>query len=188
MMEMDAARDPRLGLETRDIGRDEIAAATVKHFPKREQGRQDRRRGMAAKRVADIVKIERMRRGAVDERRIERCGPLTAAENETFAAGFAESEHPGGDPRAGVARGVLYSPVGASAAIAAIWPAHRPAGPIDAVQLGSGQLDHGHPIGAIFLIAVAFGLACLAGWFTVAGLATAKHADARGWWRGLGML
>src|SRR5437763_5586426 len=87
-----------------------------------------------------------------------------------------------------LARGVVYFLVGASAAIAAIWPAHRPAGPSDAVQLGSGQLDHGHPIGAIFLIAVAFGLACLAGWFTVAGLATAKHADARGWWRGLGML
>src|SRR5437868_11509193 len=98
MMEMDPARDPRLGLETRDIGRDKIPAATVKHFPKREQGRQDRRRGMAAKRVADIVEIESMGRGAVDERRIERCGPLAAAENETFAARLAEPEHPGGDP------------------------------------------------------------------------------------------
>jgi len=87
-----------------------------------------------------------------------------------------------------VARGVVYFLVGASAAIAAIWPAHRPAGPSDAVQLGSGQLGHGHPIGAIFLIAVAFGLACLAGWFTIAGLTTAQHARGRGWWRGLGML
>jgi hypothetical protein len=87
-----------------------------------------------------------------------------------------------------VARGVVYFLVGASAAIAAIWPAHRPAGPSDAVQLGSGQLGHGHPIGAIFLIAVAFGLACLAGWFTIAGLTTAQHARGRSWWRGLGML
>src|SRR5256714_12507847 len=85
-------------------------------------------------------------------------------------------------------RGVVYFLVGASAAIAAIWPAHRPAGPSDAVQFGSGQLGHGHPIGAIFLIAVAFGLACLAGWFTIAGLTTAQHARGRGWWRGLGML
>jgi hypothetical protein len=87
-----------------------------------------------------------------------------------------------------LARGVVYFLVGASAAIAAIWPAHRPAGPSDAVQLGSGQLGHGHPIGAIFLIAVAFGLACLAGWFTIAGLTTAQHARGRSWWRGLGML
>ena len=87
-----------------------------------------------------------------------------------------------------VARGVVYFLVGASAAIAAIWPAHRPAGPSDAVQFGSGQLGHGHPIGAIFLIAVAFGLACLAGWFTIAGLTTAQHARGRSWWRGLGML
>src|SRR5205085_3336262 len=94
MMEMDPARDPRLGLETRDIGRDKIPAATVKHFPKREQGRQDRRRRMAAKRVADIVEIESMRRGAVDERRIERCGPLTAAENQTFAARFWRTRAP----------------------------------------------------------------------------------------------
>src|SRR5947207_15993507 len=87
-----------------------------------------------------------------------------------------------------LARGVVYFLVGASATIAAIWPAHRPAGPSDAVQLGSGQLGHGHPIGAIFLIAVAFGLACLAGWFTIAGLTTAQHARGRSWWRGLGML
>ena len=82
-----------------------------------------------------------------------------------------------------LARGVVYFLVGASAAIAAIWPAHRPAGPSDAVQFGSGQFGHGRPIGAIFLIAVAFGLACLAGWFTIAGLTTAQHARGRGWWR-----
>ena len=108
MMEMHAARDPRLGLEPDDIRGDEIAAPhwffwTVEHLAERKDRRQDRRRGMAAKRVADIVEIESMGRGAVDERRIERCGPLTAAENETFAARFAEPEHPGGDPRAGLA-------------------------------------------------------------------------------------
>jgi len=81
------------------------------------------------------------------------------------------------------ARGVVYFLVGASAVIAAIRPEHRPAGPSDAVQLG-----HGYPLGAIFLIAVAFGLACLAGWLTVAGLAAARHAGVRSWWHSVGML
>jgi uncharacterized protein DUF1206 len=81
------------------------------------------------------------------------------------------------------ARGVVYFLVGASAAIAAIKPGHRPAGPTDALQLG-----HGHPIGALFLLLLALGLACLAGWFTVVGVAAARRSDARSWWRGIGML
>src|SRR5438477_5295955 len=97
-------------------------------------------------------------------------------------------------PRAGVeavtlmgrlgyaARGVVYFLVGASAVIAAFVPGHRPNGPSDALHFKQ------HPIGAVFLIAVAFGLACLAGWFTIAGLAAARRTGARGWWRGLGML
>src|SRR5947207_15974499 len=102
MMEMDTARDPRLGLEPGGIGRNEIAAANrfcgaVNDLAERKDRRQDRRRGMAAKRVADIVEIENMGRGAVDERRIERRCPPVAAENQTFAARLAEPEHPGGD-------------------------------------------------------------------------------------------
>ena len=81
------------------------------------------------------------------------------------------------------ARGVVYFLVGASAAIAAIRPGHRPAGPTDALQLG-----HGHPLGALFLLLVAFGLACLAGWFTVAGVDAARRSSRRNWWRGVGML
>ena len=80
-------------------------------------------------------------------------------------------------------RGVVYFLVGASAVIAAIRPGHRPAGPTEAVQL-----QHGHPIGAIFLLVVALGLACLAGWFTIAGLTTARRTGATSWWRGVGML
>src|ERR1051325_9983877 len=97
-----------------------------------------------------------------------------------------------------IARGGVYFLVGASAAIAAVWPPDLPAGPGDGGPLGSGQLaggefgggllGQGHPIGAIFLIAVALGLACLAGWFTIAGLMTAQRGGGRGWWRGLGML
>jgi hypothetical protein len=86
------------------------------------------------------------------------------------------------------ARGSVYFLVGASAMMAAVVPGHRPAGPSDAVQLGSRQLGHGEPIGAIFLIAIAFGLACLAGWLTVAGLTSTRRTGARGWWHGIGML
>jgi hypothetical protein len=81
------------------------------------------------------------------------------------------------------ARGVVYFLVGASAAISAIKPGHRPAGPTDALQLG-----HGHPLGAVFLLLVAFGLACLAGWLTVAGFKSAQRNSSRSWWRGIGML
>jgi hypothetical protein len=81
------------------------------------------------------------------------------------------------------ARGVVYFLVGASAAITAIRPGHRPAGPAEALQLG-----HGHPTGALFLLLLACGLACLAGWFTVAGIETTRHSGRRRWWRGIGML
>ena len=80
------------------------------------------------------------------------------------------------------ARGIVYFLVGVSALIAAIRPEHRPAGPTEALQV-----QHGHPIGAIFLLSVAFGLACLAGWFTMAGLTSARRTGARGWWRSVGM-
>lgn len=82
-----------------------------------------------------------------------------------------------------ISRGVIYFLVGASAAIAAIKPGHRPAGPTEALQLG-----HGHPLGAIFLLLVAFGLACLAGWFTVAGIVSAQRVGPRNYRRAIGML
>src|SRR5438874_13779284 len=84
MMEMHTARDARLGLETRDIPRDEIAAPhwffwTVNDLAERKDRRQDRRRGMTAEGIADIVEIERVRRGAVDQRGVERRRPPVAA-------------------------------------------------------------------------------------------------------------
>ena len=72
MVEMHAAGDPRLGLEPGDIGGDEGGAGAVAAVGEREQRRQDRRRRVAAQRIADIVEIERMRRGAVDQRGVER--------------------------------------------------------------------------------------------------------------------
>ena len=82
-----------------------------------------------------------------------------------------------------VSRGIVYLLVGVSAAIAAIEPGHRPSGPTDALQLG-----HGHPLGAVFLLLIALGLACLGAWFTVAGVASARYSGARSYWRAIGML
>src|SRR5579859_2792913 len=74
MVEMDAAGDPRLGLEAGDIGGDKGAAVAIPLVGESEDRRQDRRRRVSAQRVADIVEIERMRSGTVDQRRIERPG------------------------------------------------------------------------------------------------------------------
>ena len=89
MMVMHAAADPRLGLEPGDIGGDEGAAGAVERLAEREQRRQDRRRRVAAQRVADIVEIERVRRGAVDQRGVERRGAAVAAEDQALAAAAA---------------------------------------------------------------------------------------------------
>src|SRR6266851_9061134 len=99
MMEVDAAGDPRLGLEPGDIGGDEGAAAAVERLAEREQGRQYRRRRVAAQRVADIVEIERMRRRAVDQRGVERRGAAVAAEDQALAAS-SRCQHPLDDLRA----------------------------------------------------------------------------------------
>src|ERR1700722_7946446 len=85
MVEMDAARDPRLGLEPRDIGGDEGGSGAVFGLSEREQRRQDRRRGVAAERIADVVEIERMRRRAVDQRRVEWARAQVAPEDQAVA-------------------------------------------------------------------------------------------------------
>jgi hypothetical protein len=72
------------------------------------------------------------------------------------------------------ARGVIYFLVGISAAIAAIWPEHRPAGTTTALQV----FHHGHVLGGALVLAAAFGLACLAGWYTVAGMAAGRRGQA----------
>lgn len=62
------------------------------------------------------------------------------------------------------ARGAIYLLVGASAALAALEPRHKPAGMTDALQ---GL--HAHPLGVPLLLLLAIGLVCLAGWFAIAG-------------------
>src|SRR5579872_4022386 len=69
------------------------------------------------------------------------------------------------------ARGLIYFLVGLSAAIAVIEPGRRPAGMTDALRM----FQHGHPLGPFLIIGVALGLACLAGWYTVAGVASGKQ-------------
>ena len=100
VMEVDAARDARLGLPARDIGGDERPPVHRARLRQREQRRQDRRRWMAAQRVAAIVEIERMRRGAVDQRRIQRCHALVGAEHQTRTVRGGHARH---DPRARLA-------------------------------------------------------------------------------------
>src|SRR5215831_7838694 len=80
-----------------------------------------------------------------------------------------------------VARGVVYFMVGVSAAIAAVRPEHRPGGMSDALQF-----LHGHPFGAVLLLILAGGLACLAGWFTIAGLCSVD--DKHRWLTSIAML
>ena len=101
MMEVDAARDARLGLPARDIGGDERPPVHRARLRQSEQRRQDRRRWVSAKRVAAIVEIQRMRRGAVDQRRIQRCHALVGAEHQTRAV---RRGHARDDPRARFAR------------------------------------------------------------------------------------
>ena len=69
------------------------------------------------------------------------------------------------------ARGLIYFLVGLSAAFAAVQPGRRPAGMTGAVQV----FQHGHLLGAVFVLAMALGLACLAGWYTIAGMASGKR-------------
>src|SRR5262249_37800956 len=100
MMKMNAAGDPGLGLKAGDIGGDEIAARAVEDFAERKQCRQYRRRRMAAERIADIVKIERMRGGAVDQRGVEGRRATGGAKDQAVAAVIRQ--YPGDDLSAGL--------------------------------------------------------------------------------------
>lgn len=77
------------------------------------------------------------------------------------------------------ARGLVYFLVGASAAFAAWQPGRRPEGVTGAVRV----FQHGQALDALFVLVLALGLACLAGWYTVAGLASGERRDTLGWLR-----
>ena len=84
-----------------NISGDERPPVDRASLGQREQRRQDRRRRMSAQRVAAIVEVERVRRGAVDQRRIQRCHALIGAEHEARAPFDAVTR--ADDPRARLA-------------------------------------------------------------------------------------
>jgi hypothetical protein len=73
------------------------------------------------------------------------------------------------------ARGLVYFLVGVSAAVSALQPWRPPTGMAGAAKI----VENGHGLGMLFVLAVAIGLACLAGWFTVAGLAAGEQPGAQ---------
>lgn len=81
------------------------------------------------------------------------------------------------------ARGAIYFLVGASAAVAAIRPEHRPAGMTDALQ----HVQH-KSFGPVVLLALVAGLVCLAGWFAAAALFRRDRTGVRGYVLSVGML
>ena len=64
--------DPAGGLISRDEGGDHLAPRAAPQFGQGEQAGEDRHRGMPRHRHIDVVVIERMPRGAIDERRRQR--------------------------------------------------------------------------------------------------------------------
>src|SRR3981189_34188 len=74
MVEVDSAREPDLDLDPDHIGGNDILAGTAAVLGKRQQRRYQRHRMMTAHDAAEIVEIERVRRGAVDQRGVERAG------------------------------------------------------------------------------------------------------------------
>ena len=93
VMEIDTASDARLGLPSRDVGGNERAPIDRTRFRESKQGRQDRCRRMAAQRVAAVIEIQRVRRGAIDQRRIQRCHALFGAKYQAWAARRGHSCH-----------------------------------------------------------------------------------------------
>ena len=66
MMEVHRAAETDLGLDADDIRQHELFAAAAAIFRKCDKHRNERDRLMATKHAAEIVIIERVRRGAVD--------------------------------------------------------------------------------------------------------------------------
>lgn len=71
------------------------------------------------------------------------------------------------------ARGTIYFLVGVSAALTAIRPEHRPGGMTEALKPLQNDWT-----GGVVLVLLTLGLACLAGWFAVAGLSRRDHTGA----------
>lgn len=94
--------------------------------------------------------------------------------NVANSAANSEPRHPAISAIARIgygSRGLVYLLVGVSAAVASLRPERRPSGMTSALQV----FRQGHMLGGAFVLAVAIGLACLAGWYTVTGLASRQR-------------
>ena len=78
-----AAGHAGLGLEPGDISFDEIAPGHINLLAERQGRRYDGGGRMPAEGIVAIIEIECVRRGAVDQGRIERIGAACAAPNQT---------------------------------------------------------------------------------------------------------
>jgi hypothetical protein len=120
MVKVDRTSQAGFGLEPRHIGGEEVAPADRHRVGEREQAWQDRRRRMAAERVAAVVEVERMGGRAVHQRGIDHRQALRRAEHQrrANAAGHAERDFCARLGRAGERdpHGVEY---------AGLRPAHR---------------------------------------------------------------
>src|SRR5262249_58844061 len=85
VVEVDTKRKLALGLEARDIRRDEGSSVDRPLVGERKKSWQDRRRRMPAQGVVAVVEVERMRRGAVDQRRVEHARAVGGTEHEACA-------------------------------------------------------------------------------------------------------
>jgi hypothetical protein len=92
VVEIDAEPKLALGLEARDIGRDEGTPVDRPVVGERKKGRQNRCRRMPAQGVVAVVEVERVRGGAVDQRGVERARAVGGAEHEAACAGRGHSD------------------------------------------------------------------------------------------------
>ncbi len=100
MMEVHRAAELGLDLHADGVGRQYVAAAGAERFAQRPQGRENRRRRMAADRVAAIVEVERMHRRPVGQCRHRRLRAKAGTDDHAPTAGSLSLDE-SGDDRAG---------------------------------------------------------------------------------------
>ena len=88
VVQVDRAADARAGLETQHVRAQHIATACARHFGRRQQRGNHRRRGVAEHGVGGVVVIERVRGGAVDQRGVQCAHTPPRADDQTRPGGI----------------------------------------------------------------------------------------------------